>query len=259
MSINLMTESNINNITSNDCSKFKKLSKFNKFYLSSNNFSFKNVSLIKSPSNKNNLFISRTHMTPFKLIRTKTQTNLVNSKYLNSTFKPNKTIYNSLTISEKIKNKFNPDILDTQYISLPKRKNKKINLDIPSRNTFLGNKIKTKTLNLNTFNYINSNKYKNISSSFFKKPIINKHLIDMQIKSKLCKKKNDLICESMKRLIEKANKSCKKANSIMINQFEKKLIYDKRENLREYNKFMNELTTNLNLSKSKSKISKLYF
>ena len=43
----------------------------------------------------------------------------------------------------------------------------------------------------------------------------------------------------------------------MINKFEKRLIYDKRENLKEYNKFMNELRTNLNLSKSKSKIQKL--
>ena len=63
----------------------------------------------------------------------------------------------------------------------------------------------------------------------------------------------------MKRLIEKANNSCKKANAIMINQFEKRLIYDKKENIKEYNKFMNELTTNLNISKSKSKINKLNF
>ena len=198
-------------------------------------------------------------MTPFKLTRTVTQSNLANSIYLNSTSKSNKTIFNSSYNSKKIKNKFNPDLLDTQYISQPKKRNKKINIDIPSRNTFLGNKIKTQTLNLNTFNYINGNKYKIISSSFFKKPIINKHFIDIQIKNKLCRKKNDSICESMKRLIEKAHKSCKKANAAMINQFEKRLIYDKRENLKEYNKFMNELTTNLNISKSKSKINKLNF
>ena len=258
MSINLMTQSNINNISSSGCFKHTKLSKFNKFYLSSNNFSFKKESLIKSPSLKNNLFNSITHMTPFKLIRTKTQTNLINSKYLNSTSKSNKIIYNSWYNSKKIKNKFNPEILETQYISRPKKRNKKININIPSRNTFLCNK-KTKTLNLNTFNYINDNKYKIISSSFFKKPIFNKHLIDIKIKNKLYRKKNDSICESMKRLIEKANKSSKKANSIMINQFEKKLIYDKRENLKEYDKFMNELTTNLNLSKSKLKINKIYF
>lgn len=259
MSIHLMTDTNTNHISSPDYMKYKKLSNLNKFYLSSNNFSFKNKSLIKSPSNKNNLFISRTHMTPFKLTRTKTQTNLSNSQYLNSTTKPNKSIYNTSYISNKIKNKYNPDILDTQYVSIPKKRNKKINIEIPYRNTFLGNKIKTKTMNLNSFNYINSKKYKLISSSFLKKTIINKNIIDIQIKNKLCRKKNDLICESMKRLIDKANKSSKKAHAIMINKFEKRLIYDKRENLKEYNKFMNELRTNLNLSKSKSKIKKLYF
>ena len=200
MSINLVTESNINNISSSDYFKYKQLSKFNKSYLSSSNFSFKNESLIKSPLNKNNnLFISTTHMTPFKLTRTKTQSNLANSKFINSISKSKKSIYNSFYTSNKIKKKFNPDLLDTQYISLPKKKNKKINLDNPSRNTFLDNKIKTKSINLNTFNYINTNKYKNISFSFFKKPIINKHILDIQIKNKLCKKKNDLICESMKR------------------------------------------------------------
>lgn len=253
-----MTESNTNNISSCDYLKYKKLTKFNKFYLSSNNL-FKNEPLIKSPSNINHLFITRNPMTPFKLTRTTTQSNLANSVYLNSTLKSNKTIYNSSFNSNKIKNKFNPDLLDTQYISLSKKRNKKISLDIPSRNTFLGNKIKTKTLNLNTFNYINGNKYKIISSSFFKNPIINKHIIDIKIKNKLCRKKNDSNCEPMKRLIEKANKSCKKANAIMINKFEKRFIYDKRENLKEYNNFMNELTTNLNLSKSKSKINKLNF
>ena len=219
MSINLITEPNISNISSSDYFKYKRLSKFNKSYLSSSNFSFKNESLIKSPLNKNNLFISTTHKTPFKLTRAKTRANLANSKCFNSISKSKKSIYNSFYTTNKIKNKFNPDLLDTQYISLPKKKNKKKYLDNPSRNTFLDNKIKNKSINLNTFNYINTNKYKNISFSFFKKPIINKHILDIQIKNKLCKKKNDLICESMKRLIEKANKRSKKANAIMINKF----------------------------------------
>ena len=62
----------------------------------------------------------------------------------------------------------------------------------------------------------------------------------------------------MNLLIERAKKSSKKAATYMIKKFEQKLIYDKRENIKEYNKFMNALQTNLNKSKSKSKISKRF-
>ena len=97
-----MKDSNKNNITSCDYLKYKKLSKFNKFYLSTNNFSFKNETLINTPSNINNLIITRNPMTPFKLTRTVTQSNLANSIYLNSTSKSNKTIFNSSYNSKKI-------------------------------------------------------------------------------------------------------------------------------------------------------------
>lgn len=252
------TDSNIYRPTSSEYLNYQKLSKFNKFYYSKTNFLTKflpgKTSSVKSPPYKKNLFISTDPLSPLNLTRQKTEINLTSTNYFirNS----NKKRKNSL----KIKNKFNPDILETQYISQPKKQNKKIKIfDIPKCNTFLAKKIKTKSLHLNTFDIISRNYCRLIKSPSFSKPIFNKSIRDIKIKNKIYHKKNDSLSHSMKMLIERANKSCKKSSAFMAKTFNQKLNYDKRQSFNEYNKFMNELKTNLNLSKSKSKIQKLVF
>ena len=234
MSFYSITESNINKPSSSDFLNYQKLSKLNKFYLSNNNFtckySLKSLS-IKKPQNKRIIFNSSNFLTPNKGTKRKS--------------------YNYLNNTTKVKNKFNPDILDTHFISQPK-KQKKIthNIAMPKYNSFLYKKIKLDSLHSNMLDFINRNKHNLIRTKYCKKPLVEK---------KIFSKKKVSISDSMNLLIERANRSNKKAASYMIQNFDKKLIFDKRENLKEYNKFMNALQTNLNKSKSKSKICYRFF
>ena len=261
MSLYSTTDTNINTPTSSDFLDYRKLSKFNKFYFSKTNYLSKflpgNTLSLKHPPYKKNLFISATPSSPTKLTRVHTgmNMNLTRNNYFINSPKSKK-----IKISTKIKNKFNPDILDTRYISQPKKFKKKIPiLYIPKCNTFLAKKIKTKSLNLNKFDLIGRNKRLIISPSFINKPIFNKSFRDIIIKNKIYYNKNDSFSHSMKMLIERANKNSKKASDFMGKTFKQKLNYDRRENLHEYNKFISELKTSLNLSKSKSKIQRLVF
>ena len=235
MSFYSITESNIYRPSSSDYLKYQKLSNFNKFYLSNNNFPckylFKSLSIKNNLPNKKNLFKSENFLTPNKINKTKSQ-----------------HFFNNTT---KVKKKFNPDILDTEFISQPK-KQKKIthNLDMLNYNSFLNTKLKLESIHLNIIDYINGNKHNLLRTTYCKKPTI-KHKFNF--------KKKDSISDSMNLLIERVNKRNKKAESYMIKTFDKKLLYDKRENLKEYNKFINILQTNLNKSKSKSKIKRFFY
>ena len=166
--------------------------------------------------------------------------------------KVNKTkSHNCLNNTTKIKNKFNPDILDSEFIFQPKKQRKIKNiLPMPKYNSFLYKKSKSDSINLNLFDYLNGNKKNLLRAKYCKRPIIEK---------KIFLKKKDSISDSMNLLIERVNRSNKKAASYMIQNFDKRLIFDKRENLKEYNKFMNALQTNLNKSKSKSNINYRFF
>ena len=57
----------------------------------------------------------------------------------------------------------------------------------------------------------------------------------------------------MKLLVERSKRRNKRPSEFIINQFKQKLINDKKENLREFNNYMNVLQMTLNKSKSKSK------
>lgn len=235
---------------------FQKLTKFNRFYLSKNKLSYKayqlNPSSIKKYTYKNS-FISTNHQTPLKITKVDSLTNASNSKYLNTTTnsKSYKTIHNkSIFASPKATKKFNPDILETQYISLPKKMRKKIKLDIPKCNTFLADKIKKRPLNLNIFDYINGYNL-NITPRLINKPFIHHNIKDIRIKNKIDCKGNNSISDSMKLLINRKNKSCKKsAKSIL--KFKQRLRFDRRDNMNEYNDFMHSLRSTLSRSKSKS-------
>ena len=260
MSIYSTTDTNINTPTSSDFLNYRKISKFNKFYFSKTNFLSQflqgNTLSVKNPPYKKNLFISTKPLNPIKLTRENTEMNMnsTNQNYFINT--PKSKI---IKTSSKIKNKFNPDILDTQYISQPKKFIAKIQIfDIPKCNTFLAKKIKTKSLYLNTFDLIGRNN-RLLTSPSFNKPIFNKSIRDIRIKNKIYYKKNNSMSHSMKMLIERTNKRSKKSSDFRSKTFKQKLNYDRRENLNEYNKFMSELKTSLNLSKSKSKIQRLVF
>ena len=105
------------------------------------------------------------------------------------------------------------------------------------------------------FDLINGNICRFVNSPCGNKPAINKSIKDFIIKNKLKYnfKNNISISDSMKILIHRINKGNKHCSSYIFNKFNKRLIHDKRENLKEYNNYMNELQTNLNLTKSKSK------
>ena len=229
MSFYSITENNVYKPSSSDYLKYQKTN-CNKFYDSSNNFSckysLKSLSIKNPLPNKKNLFKSETFLTPNKIKKKKSQ------NFLNNT--------------TKIRNKFNPDILNTEYIAQPKKQKKITNiLDLSIYNSFLYKNLKLEPFHLN----INGNKYNLLRAPYCKKPTINKNIYI---------KKKDSISDTMNILLKRANKSSKKAKTYMLN-FDKKLFYDKRENLKEYNKFINILQTNLNRSKSKTKINRFFY
>ena len=209
-----------------------------------------------SPSlinHKHSLYENST-FTPIKINKTKSQMNVYKASQSNL-IKSFKDLSPS-NIEEKIKKKYNPEIFNSEYISKPKKFRNLTKIEIPNFKTFLGNKIKTNSININTYNLINCNGNGNsdklISSSLYK-PNINKSIDALRFKKNFNYKKNDLIIESIKLLLEKVNNSSKKAKAKMINQFKQRLIYDKRQNLDEYNRYMKVLEENLSRSKSRSK------
>lgn len=246
-------------------SNFQKLTKLNKFYSTTKKFSRKyNSKPLLSAKSKNisneNLFSTQSNFkTNSKIKFSNIFLNYSNTKLnssLTSFIDSNNSTRNSSFISKKIKNKFDPNILDTHFISKPKRFNKTFSkLDMLNFNTFLGSKIKTKSFNFKTFDLINGNICRFVNSTSGNKPAINKSIKDFIIKNKLKSnfKNNISISDSMKILIHRINKGNKHCSNYKFNKFNKRLIHDKRENLKEYNNYMNEMQTNLNLAKSKSR------
>ena len=218
------TESNINKPILNDELNYQKLQKFNKFYLTNNNFSCKDKSKIAPTTKVDNLFIMDIPLTP----RTTTlaKTNIKKTHSRNYSTHKTLTKYKTYNNYNRMKKMFNPDILEGQYISKPKKKKiKNCRIEMPKYNTFLASKIKGKSLGIKIANCITGNLSKFIIPDNYKK--------------------NDEFRGS-KLLAEKKRK---KAMANVFNQFKQKLNYDKRENLYEYNKFMNSLKINLNLAK----------
>ena len=250
MSLYSLTENNIHKNTSSDYLDFNtRQNKFNSTYYFPRKFCQKSFSQIRITSPRNPSITKNYFLTP------KRKTNM----YKITNIKSYKDLKNLSKAVKKIKNKFNPEILVTEYISQPKRKrqrNKKItNLDIPQYNTFLGNKEKTKSFNFKTFNIINGNINESSTLSYCNRSNVNKlrEVKNFKLINKLNYKKTDYLSESIKLLIERANKNSKKATDKARNQFKQRLINDKRENLKEYNKYMTVLQLSLNKSKSKTK------
>ena len=254
MSLYSLTENNIHKNTSSDNFDFNaRPNKFNSTYYFPRKFSQKSFSQIRVPTRQNPLITENYFLTPKRNIKSKTNlykiTNIKSYKDLKSLSKAVK----------KIKNKFNPEILVTEYISQPKRnrqRNKKItNLDIPKYNTFLGNKEKTKSFNFKTFNIINGNINESSILSYCNRSNVNRlrDVKNFKLINKLNYKKIDYISESIKLLIERANKNNKRAIDKEKNQFKQRLINEKRDNLKEFNKYMSVLQQSLNKSKSKTK------
>ena len=251
MSLYSLTENNIHKNTSSDNFDFNaRPNKFNSTYYFKNQKSF---SKIRVPTKQNPSITENYFLTPKRNIKSKT--NLYKITNIRS-YKDFKSLSKAVT---KIKNKFNPEILVTEYISQPKRKiqrNKKItNLDIPKYNTFLGNKEKTKSFNFKTFNIINGNINESSTLSYCNRSNVNRlrDVKNFKLINKLNYKKINYISESIKLLIERANKNNKRAADKTRNQFKQRLINDKRENLKEYNKYMSVLQLSLNKSKPKTK------
>ena len=252
-----MTEDN----STRDTFNYEGLNKFNRFYLLKNNFSTKiqlsNPAMINSRNKFSKNIFDIIPKTPTKTSKAKSQIYQKSQKKVNL----KRRSYKNLN-TVRIKKKFSPDILEAQLISKPKKvKKKRMIKDFPNINTFLGNKIKTKSFPLNAFELLNITNSRLLTSMLGKnKPIINNggSFRESLIRSKLIKK-NGSIVNSMKMLIQNTNKSNKKSEMNKINKFKRSLINEKRESLREYNKFMYDLNVNLSKSKSKSKPKTNFF
>ena len=240
------TESNINKPILNDELNYQKLQKFNKFYLTNNNFSCKDKSKIAPTTNVDNMFIMDIPLTPRTTLA---KTNIKNTHSRNYSTHKSLTKYKTYNNYNRMKKMFNPDILEGQYISKPKKKKiKNSRIEMPKYNTFLGSKIKGKSLGVKIANCITGNLSKFIIPDNYNKSFINKSIAYLRVKEKIRYKKIDDFRGS-KLLAEKKRK---KAMNSLLNQFKQKLNYDKRENLNEYNKFMSSLKINLNLAKYKN-------
>lgn len=256
MSVYSITESNGN-------SNFQKLTKLNKFYSTTNKFSSRYYSKpllsVKKLSTQNSFSTQNNSMINSKISKSNSLLNFKSTKLnisLTSYIDSKNSTRNSSFVSTKIKKKFDPVILDTHLISQPTRYKTKINkFEMPKYNTFLGSKIKTKTFNFKTFDLINGNMCQLLNNTCGRKPSINKSIKDFIIKNKLREhfRNNISISDSMKILIHRINIAKKHCSVYKIEKFNKRLIHDKRENLKEYNSYMDELQTNLNLAKLKSK------
>jgi hypothetical protein len=248
------TESNINKPILNDELNYQKLQKFNKFYLTNSNFSCKTKTKILSSNYiENGLNIDIPFTPRARTSLAETNIKKVHSRNLN-THKA-LTKYKTYNNYNKIKNIFNPEILEGEYISKPKKmKRNHCRLEMPSYNTFLGDKIKEKSLGLKINNCIIGNLSKFIYSKN-NRISINKNINNIKVKEKINYKKNDTFKESRLSLEKKRRKTMYN----IMSKFKQKLNFDKRENLNEYNKFMNTLKINLNVTKLRNKSTKFMY
>ena len=142
---------------------------------------------------------------------------------------------------------FNPEILDGQYVSQPKKnKSKHCKIEIPKYQTFLKNKIKGKPLGLKLSNCITGNLSKFVIPQKYNNLFSNKSITNLKIKEKIKYKRDDPI-KNAKIMQDKKHR---KTVSNLLLKFKQKLNFDKRENLIEYNKFMSSLKINLDMTKS---------
>ena len=128
-------------------------------------------------------------------------------------------------------------------------------MEIPKYNTFLGSKIKGKSLGLKINNCITGNLSKFIIPKNYNRIPINKSISDIKVKDKINYKRN----QSFKEKQMSMEKKHRKIVYNMLSKFKQKLIFDKRENLNEYNRFMNTLKINLNVTKLRNKSTKFIY
>ena len=247
------TESNIYKSALNDDLNYQKLQKFNKFYLTKNIFSAKNKTKLMTPRNVDNIFNKDIPMTP-RTSLVKTNINNIHSRNYSS----HKTLtkYKTYNNYNKMIRLFNPEILDGQYISQPKKnKIKKCKIEMPKYQTFLNNKVKGKPLGLKISNCITGNLSKFIIPDKYNNLYSNKSISNMNIKDKIKYKRNDVF-KNAKNILDKKHR--KTVTNLLI-KFKQKLNYDKRENLNEYNRFMSALKINLNITKSRNSCNKFIY
>ena len=247
------TESNIYKSALNDDLNYQKLQKFNKFYLTKNIFSEKNKTKLMTPRNVDNIFNKEIPMTP-RTSLVKTNINNIHSRNYSS----HKTLtkYKTYNNYNKMIRLFNPEILDGQYISQPKKnKIKKSKIEMPKYQTFLNNKVKGKPLGLKISNCITGNLSKFIIPDKYNNLYSNKSISNMNVKDKIKYKRNDVF-KNAKNILDKKHR--KTVTNLLI-KFKQKLNYDKRENLNEYNRFMSALKINLNITKSRNSCNKFIY
>ena len=238
------TESNINKPMLNDDLNYKKLQKFNKFYLTKNIFSSKDKTNLVTPRNLDKLFNKDIPMTP-RTSLVKTNINNIHSR--NYSNQKTLTKYKTYNNYNRMIRLFNPEILDGQYVSQPKKnKSKHCKIEIPKYQTFLKNKIKGKPLGLKLSNCITGNLSKFVIPQKYNNLFSNKSITNLKIKEKIKYKRDDPI-KNAKIMQDKKHR---KTVSNLLLKFKHKLNFDKRENLIEYNKFMSSLKINLDMTKS---------
>ena len=247
------TDSNIIKPIIKEELNYQKLQKFNKFYLSNSNFTCKTKTKLPLSNNKENLLNIDMPFTPSSSL-SKININYIHSRNVNTP--KSLTKYKTYSNNNKIRNIFNPEILEGQYISKPKKiKRNNCRLEMPKYNTFLGGKIKDKSLNLKISNCITGNLSRFIIPKNYYRVSINKSLNDIKVKDKIIYKRNESFGDSRSSMEKKHRKE---VYNVLI-KFKQKLNYDKRENLNEYNKFMNALKINLNINRLRNKSTRFIY
>ena len=121
------TDSNIIKPLLNEDLNYQKLQKFNKFYLSNSNFTTKTKAKIPLSNNIENVLNIDMPFTPCSsLSKNNINNNNIHSRNINTPKALTK--YKTYNNYNKIKNIFNPEILEGQFISKP-NKTKKIIVD----------------------------------------------------------------------------------------------------------------------------------
>ena len=126
------TDSNIIKPIIKEELNYQKLQKLNKFYLSNSNFTCKTKTKLPLSNNKENLLNIDMPFTPSSSL-SKININYIHSRNLNTP--KSLTKYKTYNNNNKIRNIFNPEILEGQYISKPKKiKRNNCRLEMPKYN-----------------------------------------------------------------------------------------------------------------------------
>lgn len=223
----------------------KRTSKFKNFFPNKNKTPIHTQTIISTPMTK---AFNTTQNSQCKILHTSPNSTQFTTI---TNLKSNSKTYKSILTTTQDKKSFTQSRLLTST-NKEKKKNRISKIDLNKYKSFLNNKSQFNSTKLTKLNC------KRIISSYFD---ITPNIVSRNIQPNLKMKfKNETISYSLKFLMNKIKNNKKYNTNLRNNKFKKQMWNDKRENVKEFDTFMNELKFNLNKTKSKTKShKKLYF